>query len=98
MQDNRKQSLILCGIGVIPVVWLALLFAPTFGGGLAEMLPKWTAALSTPCHFIWCEDSLKTVLIFIVIYFFALLITITRSTIIASEKNTEAQSGAMRLP
>lgn len=74
MQDNRKQTWILCGIGLVPVVWLALLFAPTFGGGLAEMLPKWTAALSAPLHFIWCEDSLKTVLIFIVIYLFALLI------------------------
>ncbi|MDD4492902.1 MAG: type IV secretory system conjugative DNA transfer family protein [Eubacteriales bacterium] len=74
MQDNRKQTWILCGIGLIPVVWLALLFAPTFGGGLAEMLPKWTAALSAPLHFIWCEGSLKTVLIFIVIYLFALLI------------------------
>ena len=72
-QDNRQQTVILCGIGVIPVVWLALIFAPTFGGGLSEMLPKWTAALSNPLHFIWCGDSLKTVLAFLGIYIFALI-------------------------
>src|SRR5574344_3047242 len=66
--------MILAGIGIIPVVWLALLIAPTFGGGLAVMLPKWTAALENPLHITWCGDSLKTVLAFIGIYIFALLI------------------------
>lgn len=78
-QDSRKQTLILSGIGVLPVIWTALLIAPTFGGGLAEMLPKWTAALSSPLHITWCEDSAngigtaKTVLVFLLIYAFALL-------------------------
>lgn len=73
-QDNRKQTMILAGIGIIPVVWLALLIAPTFGGGLAVMLPKWTEALENPLRITWCGDSLKTVLAFIGIYIFALLI------------------------
>ena len=66
--------MILAGIGIIPVVWLALLIAPTFGGGLTVMLPKWTKALENPLRITWCGDSLKTVLAFISIYIFALLI------------------------
>lgn len=73
-QDNRKQTMILAGIGIIPVVWLALLIAPTFGDGLAVMLPKWTEALENPLNIIWCGDSLKTVLAFVCVYIFALLI------------------------
>ena len=73
-QDNQKQSLIFAGIGIIPVIWLALLIAPTFGGGLSVMLPKWTEALEHPLQINWCGDSIKTVLAFICIYIFALLI------------------------
>ena len=68
-QDKfSKAHLTLYACGVIPVVWLALLLAPYMGGGLAGLVRYGGAALDHPFHIIWCEDSLKTVLIFMLCY------------------------------
>ena len=68
-QDKfSKTHLTLYACGVIPVVWLALLLAPYMGGGLAGLVRYGGAALDHPFHIVWCEDSLKTVLIFLLCY------------------------------
>ena len=68
-QDKfSKAHLTLYACGVIPVVWLALLLAPYMGGGLAGLVRYGGAALDHPFHIVWCEDSLKTVLIFLLCY------------------------------
>lgn len=68
-QDKfSKAHLTLYACGVIPVVWLALLLAPYMGGGLAGLVQYGGAALDHPFHIVWCEDSLKTVLIFLLCY------------------------------
>ncbi|MGM9603923.1 MAG: VirD4-like conjugal transfer protein, CD1115 family [Faecousia sp.] len=68
-QDKFSRSrLILYACGIIPVVWLALLFAPYFGDGLAGLLQNGGAAFGDPFHIVLCEDSLKTVLIFLLCY------------------------------
>ena len=67
-RDSPKQALILSAFGLIPVVWAALLVAPAIAGGLPEILENLTAALNNPLHIDWCEDSIKTVLLFIVAY------------------------------
>ena len=68
-QDKfSKAHLILYACGIIPVVWLALLLAPYMGGGLAGLVQYGGAALDHPFHIVWCEDSLKTVLIFLSCY------------------------------
>jgi type IV secretion system protein VirD4 len=67
-RDSRGQTLILCAFGLIPVVWAALLTAPALSGGLLEILTGLTAALNNPLAVTWCEDSVKTVLIFIIAY------------------------------
>ena len=72
-QDNKTAALILYGAGLIPVIWIAVLLAPTFGGGLTEMIPKWSDTLGNPLRIKWCEDSLKTVLTFLGIYAFSIL-------------------------
>jgi type IV secretion system protein VirD4 len=53
---------------VIPATWAALLVAPHVHGGLPEILKNLSAVISDPLHIAWCEDSLKTVLIFITAY------------------------------
>ena len=64
-RDNERQSaIILSVIGIIPVVWLALLIAPSVKGGLPEILPSLLTAFNNPFHIELCEDSLKTVLVF----------------------------------
>lgn len=66
--DKRRQNLILCAIGVIPVIWLALLTAPAISGGLVEIIKYLSEAFENPFAIKWCSDSVKTVLIFIAIY------------------------------
>ena len=67
-RDSRGQTVILSVVGLIPVVWAALLVAPAIVGGLPEILENLTAALNNPLKIQWCEDSLKTVLLFIAAY------------------------------
>ena len=69
MQDSEKKSVIIVfSIGVIPVVWLALLIAPFLKGGLSEIVSGLMVACSNPFNIQFCEDSLKTVLIFLAAY------------------------------
>ena len=63
-----KSSLLLYALGVIPVSWSALLIAPHVHAGLPEILRNLSAAIGDPLHIIWCEDSLKTVLIFLAVF------------------------------
>ena len=67
-RDSREQTTILCVFGFIPVVWAALLAAPSVSGGLLEIIQTLPVAMDNPFHIEWCEDSLKTVLIFIAAY------------------------------
>ena len=63
-----KTNLILYACGLIPVVWLGLLVAPYLDGGLVEIIKNLSVAFSNPFNISFCEDSVKTVLIFILAY------------------------------
>ena len=66
---NNKQALtILCVIGILPVIWLGLCIAPSVDGGLAEIIPALSNAINHPFEIRLCEDSLKTVLLLLLIY------------------------------
>lgn len=67
-QDNRQAQLILCLFGIIPVIWLGLLIAPAVSGGLPEIITVFPTAMNNPFHIVFCEDSLKTVLIVLCAY------------------------------
>ena len=67
-RSNPGQILVMCALGLIPIVWAALLTAPAVSGGLPEILQNLTAALNNPLHIAWCGDSVKTVLFFIAAY------------------------------
>jgi len=71
-QDDKQAAIILSVIGIIPVVWLALLIAPSVGGGLPEILPKLMTVFNNPFHIEFCEDSLKTVLVLLLCYGFGI--------------------------
>ena len=66
--NDRKTSLILSACGVVPVVWLALLTAPYVGGGIVEIIRGLTDAMGSPFAVTVCEDSVKTVLVFLAAY------------------------------
>lgn len=66
--DDRQADIILSVIGIIPVVWLALIIAPSVSGGLPEILPAVLNAFNAPFHIELCEDSVKTVLVLLCAY------------------------------
>ena len=66
--NNLKAGFIFSAFGIIPVVWLALLTAPYVSGGLVEIMRNLPTAVSSPFQITVCEDSVKTVLIFLLAY------------------------------
>ena len=66
--DNQKAGIILAACGILPVVWIALLTAPFVGGGLVEVIRNFPIAMQNPFSITVCEDSVKTVLIFLLAY------------------------------
>jgi len=66
--DSKKQTFAFALLGLIPVIWLGLLIAPAIAGGLPEIMQSFPTAINNPLDIAWCEDSLKTVLIFVAAY------------------------------
>ena len=66
--NDRQTSIILSMIGILPVVWLGLLIAPSVKGGLPEILPSLMNVMSDPSHIELCDDSVKTVLVLLLCY------------------------------
>ena len=66
--NDRRAAVILSLIGIIPVVWLGLLIAPSVKGGLPEILTSLMNAMNAPFHIELCEDSVKTVLVLLLCY------------------------------
>lgn len=67
-QDDKQTEWILVLCGIIPVTWIALLTAPYISGGLPEIIQQLPVAMEQPFHIVVCKDSLKTVLIFLLVY------------------------------
>ena len=66
--DDEQSSLILAVIGIIPVIWFALLVAPYLSSGLMGILDGVPEAMNHPFSIRLCGDSVKTVLIFLLSY------------------------------
>ena len=78
-EQRTKTALIL--MGALAAVWFGLLVAPFVSGGLPEIIIGFPKAMENPFRISLCEDSLKTVLVFLGSY--ALCIVI----LLSSEKN-----------
>ena len=72
--DNKKLWLIFGAVGLLVPVWLAVLIAPTLGGGLPVMIPKLGDAFSHPFRFTWCDISLPCIVVFAAIYGLILIV------------------------
>ena len=62
-QTSQQSSLIFRLFLYIPVIWAALLIAPSLGGGLPDLLSNLTSALEHPFHIQWTDKSLLSILV-----------------------------------
>lgn len=68
MRDAKNDEYLFLGLLIIPTIWFAVLIAPYMDQGLIHALPCLSEALNHPFQFQWCDNSLKTIGIFLVIY------------------------------
>lgn len=66
--EAARSNLILFVVFLIPVVWAALLTAPSLAGGLPEILANLTAAMNDPFHIQWVDNTPKCILLFVAAY------------------------------
>ena len=68
MRDAKNDEYLFLGLLIIPTIWFAVLIAPYMDQGLIHALPYLSEALNHPFQFQWCDNSLKTIGIFLIIY------------------------------
>ena len=66
--EDRTASLILTGLGIVPVVWAALIVAPFLSEGLKGIVEGFTNGMREPLNIQWCADSPKAILLFLLMY------------------------------
>ena len=64
MMQDKKSLYFFIAFGSVPVVWLALLIAPHFSGGLLSIINGFTEAMENPFAITLHADSAKTVFLF----------------------------------
>lgn len=67
-QNEQLQNKVLYFLGIIPTIWLALIIAPNLNNGLMSIITGFTEAMNNPLNISWCENSIKSILIFLLIY------------------------------
>lgn len=67
-KDNTIEEYIFFLIAIIPIIWLAILFAPYMNKGLIQAIPHLNNALNSPFSLKWCDDTLRTISLFTIIY------------------------------
>ena len=96
-EDNKKMTWTLYFLGLIPVIWLALLLAPFIDDGLIEIVKKGSEALNNPFKISFVENSMKTILIFLLIYVFSIMLyESTRKNYRKREENGSAKWGEVK--
>ena len=68
----KEENYYLIIIGIIPVIWLALLIAPFTDGNLIEIITNLETAIKKPFNIELCENSLATIFFFILFYLFGI--------------------------
>ena len=67
-KESHIENMILFMLGFIPVIWFALLIAPYMYEGLFVATAQLSRAMNNPFSIQWCDESLRTVGLFVVIY------------------------------
>ena len=67
-QNEQLQNKVLYFLGIIPTILLALIIAPNLNNGLMSIITGFTESMNNPLNISWCENSIKSILIFLLIY------------------------------
>ena len=72
MTQDKKTLKVFYILGIIPVIWFSLIIAPITKGGLVNIITNFGEVINNPFKIVWCENSIKTILIFLLIYICAI--------------------------
>ena len=64
----KKNSIIFIIVGLILIIWLAILLAPFVNKGLFYIISEFSNIIDNPFNITWCNDSLRTILVLVMIY------------------------------
>ena len=93
-QEDKKIAKVFYIIGIVPIIWTALLVAPYINGGIIGILKNSSDIFTRPFNISFTENSIKTVLIFLLIYILAILVyESTRKNYRRREENGSAKWG-----
>lgn len=72
-QDKYSRTyLLIYALGLIPVIWIAILIAPYMDGGIPSLIANMDQAFANPFRFQWCADTPRTITILCLIYVVAI--------------------------
>ena len=74
---KKKETRIFFFLGVIPVIWIAILIAPSMKNGLPQLIKDFPGIMENPFKFIWCDNSLKVIMVLLVSYLLGIAIYIS---------------------
>ncbi len=74
LEDKKIIDKIMYLLGIIPVIWFAFLLAPFVHSGLLGMMNGLSTAFETPLKITFCDDTLKTTVISLGVYFLCILV------------------------
>ena len=74
MNRDKNISKIVYILGTVPVIWLALKIAPIAKCGITNILKNLENIFKNPLNINWSQNSMKTILIFLLIYVLAIFI------------------------
>ena len=99
MSENKKNtSSVLIILGALLTIWIALLFAPYINDGLVGIINNISNITDKFYQVKLCENSLKTVLFFLLFYFVGIGIYIsTRKNYRKGEEHGSAKWGSARI-
>lgn len=68
-QDKYSRTyLLVYALGLIPVIWIAILIAPYMDSGIPGLIANMDRAFANPFDFQWCADTPRTIVILCLIY------------------------------
>lgn len=72
-QDKYSRTyLLIYTLGLIPVIWVAVLIAPYMDGGIPNLIADMDQAFANPFGFQWCADTPRIIVILCLIYVVAI--------------------------